>query len=77
MLARAIMISTESSSVSAISVSSSKKVRSMDVLRVKKLSENAQLPKKGSALAAGYDLCRYHDAQLFKILTFIFVVPLI
>lgn len=30
----------------------------MEVLRVKRLSENAQLPKKGSEKAAGFDLCR-------------------
>ena len=30
----------------------------MEVLRVKRLSENAQLPKRGSARAAGFDLCR-------------------
>ncbi len=30
----------------------------VEVLRVKRLSENAQLPKKGSPRAAGFDLCR-------------------
>jgi hypothetical protein len=34
------------------------KVEQMDILRVKKLSENATLPKRGSAGAAGYDLAR-------------------
>ena len=38
-----------------------KKTRSIDVLKVKKLSERAQLPKKGSALAAGFDLCSACD----------------
>jgi dUTP pyrophosphatase len=38
-----------------------KKTRSMEVLKVKKLSERAQLPKKGSALAAGFDLCSAYD----------------
>ena len=28
-------------------------------LQVKKLSEHASLPMRGSAAAAGYDLCRY------------------
>eukprot|EP00842_Homolaphlyctis_polyrhiza_P006091 jgi/Hompol1/6483/HPOL_005015-RA len=31
-------------------------------LLVKRLSEYAQLPKRGSAQAAGYDLCSAHDA---------------
>lgn len=30
----------------------------LETLRVKRLSENAQLPKKGSERAAGFDLCR-------------------
>jgi hypothetical protein len=30
----------------------------VDVLKVKKLSEDAQLPKRGSSKAAGYDLFR-------------------
>ena len=42
-------------------VSSAKKIRSVDVLKVKKLSERAQLPKKGSVLAAGFDLCSACD----------------
>ena len=41
-----------------------KKARSMDVLRVKKLSDRAQLPKKGSALAAGFDLCSACDMRI-------------
>ena len=39
-----------------------KKTRTVvDVLKVKKLSDKAQLPKKGSALAAGFDLCSSSD----------------
>lgn len=44
-----------------VDCSSAKKARSVEVLRVKKLSERAQLPKKGSALAAGFDLCSACD----------------
>ncbi|KAH6566969.1 hypothetical protein BASA50_003024 [Batrachochytrium salamandrivorans] len=35
-----------------------------DCLCVKRLSEHAQLPKRGSAEAAGYDLCSAHDAVI-------------
>jgi dUTP pyrophosphatase len=35
-----------------------KMTSAMDSLRVKKLSEHASLPKRGSAGAAGYDLAR-------------------
>lgn len=31
----------------------------LEVLRVKKLSPNATLPRRGSPQAAGFDLCRY------------------
>lgn len=41
-----------------------KKTRTMEVLKVKKLSERAQLPKKGSALAAGFDLCSACDMKI-------------
>ena len=34
------------------------------VLRVKRLSEHATLPTRGSALAAGYDLYRYRGLQV-------------
>ena len=36
-----------------------KTINEEPVLLVKKLSEKAKLPTRGSALAAGYDLCRY------------------
>ncbi len=35
------------------------RIEPVDRLLVKKLSENATLPKRGSAGAAGYDLSRY------------------
>lgn len=41
-----------------------KKIRSMDILKVKKLSDRAQLPKKGSELAAGFDLCSACDMKI-------------
>lgn len=31
------------------------------VLKVRRLSENAKLPERGSELAAGYDLFRYYS----------------
>ena len=37
------------------------KIEAAPVLRVKKLSENAILPVRGSSGAAGYDLARYDD----------------
>lgn len=40
---------------------SPKKGRTLEVLKVKKLSDRAQLPKKGSAFAAGFDLCSAAD----------------
>lgn len=44
----------------------------MQLLRVKKLSENAILPTRGSAVAAGYDLSRFFPRS-----TFFFIFPLI
>ncbi|EGF76528.1 hypothetical protein BATDEDRAFT_14775 [Batrachochytrium dendrobatidis JAM81] len=37
---------------------------SKELLLVKRLSEFAQLPKRGSVDAAGYDLCSAHDAVI-------------
>lgn len=48
-------------SVSTNDLVCGKKARCVDVLKVKKLSERAQLPKKGSVLAAGFDLCSACD----------------
>ena len=48
-------------SVAVNDCGSVKKSRNVEVLKVKKLSERAQLPKKGSVLAAGFDLCSACD----------------
>lgn len=52
---------TTECSVTVGECASYKKSRSVEVLKVKKLSERAQLPKKGSVLAAGFDLCSACD----------------
>jgi dUTP pyrophosphatase len=36
----------------------------MEVLKVKKLSEFATIPKRGSPYAAGFDLCSAHDIDI-------------
>ena len=41
-----------------------KRIRLEAALYVKKLSENATLPTRGSTLAAGYDLYRYSVSSL-------------
>lgn len=51
-------INNVSDSCCSAPVVESKKLRSLEILKVKKLSDRAQLPKKGSVLAAGFDLCR-------------------
>ena len=62
------MVTTESIHLSAETVCNAKKLKSENatnsaqkdpVLQVKKLSENARLPERGSSFAAGYDLFRY------------------
>ena len=62
------MVVTDSISSSAGTVCNVKKLKSENasnsaqkdpVLQVKKLSENARLPERGSSFAAGYDLFRY------------------
>lgn len=50
-----------SSSSSSVAM---KKMRMTEVLKVRKLSEKAQLPKRGSALAAGFDLCSAADMTI-------------
>ena len=39
----------------------------MSVIKVKKLTENAQLPSRGSAAAAGYDLYASFDEGVSSI----------
>ena len=37
---------------------------SNEVLKVKRLSENAFIPKRGSPLSAGYDLCSAYETVI-------------
>ena len=46
-----------------IATGPAQKMIKMERFLVKKLSENAVLPKRGSDKAAGYDLCRWVPTQ--------------